>query len=196
VVNLNEKNEIIELVEKPKEFVSDQAVIGIYYFKDIAVLKEKLEEVLNENLMHGGEYQINDGIKKMMAEDRIFKTGTVDEWMDCGNKNVTVETNGRMLNFLHQDGEKLISDSVKITNSEITEPCYIGENVELVNAKIGPNVSIGDGTKITDAEVKNSLIQTFAEVRNAKLDNAMIGNFAKFDGNFTQISIGDYSTLE
>ncbi|UBZ08181.1 nucleotidyltransferase [Salegentibacter mishustinae] len=196
VVNLNEKNEIIELVEKPKEFVSDQAVIGIYYFKDIAVLKEKLEEVLDENLMHGGEYQINDGIKKMMAEDRIFKTGTVDEWMDCGNKNVTVETNGRMLNFLHQDGEKLISDSVKITNSEITEPCYIGENVELVNAKIGPNVSVGDGTKIIDAEVKNSLIQTFAEVRNAKLDNAMIGNFAKFDGNFTQISIGDYSTLE
>ena len=196
VVNLNENNEIIELVEKPKEFVSDQAVIGIYYFKDIAVLKEKLEEVLDENLMHGGEYQINDGIKKMMAENRIFKTGTVDEWMDCGNKNVTVETNGRMLNFLHQDGKKLISDSVKITNSEITEPCYIGENVELVNAKIGPNVSVGDGTKITDAEVKNSLIQTFAEVKNAKLDNAMIGNFAKFDGNFTQISIGDYSTLE
>ncbi|PRX48139.1 sugar phosphate nucleotidyltransferase [Salegentibacter salegens] len=196
VVNLNEKNEIIELVEKPKEFVSDQAVIGIYYFKDIAVLKEKLEEVLDENLMHGGEYQINDGIKKMMAEDRVFKTGTVDEWMDCGNKNVTVETNGRMLNFLHKDGEKLISDSVKITNSEITEPCYIGENVELVNAKIGPNVSVGDGTKITNSEIKNSLIQTFAEVKNAKLDNAMIGNFAKFDGNFTQISIGDYSTLE
>jgi glucose-1-phosphate thymidylyltransferase len=196
VVNLNEKDEIIELVEKPKEFVSDQAVIGIYYFKDIAVLKEKLQEVLNENLMHGGEYQINDGIKKMMAEDRVFKTGTVDEWMDCGNKNVTVETNGRMLNFLHQDGEKLISDSVKITNSEITEPCYIGENVELVNAKIGPNVSVGDGTKITDAEIKNSLIQRFAEVKNAKLDNAMIGNFAKFNGDFTQISIGDYSTLE
>ncbi|MBE7641471.1 nucleotidyltransferase [Salegentibacter sp. BLCTC] len=196
VVNLNEKNEIIELVEKPTEFVSDQAVIGIYYFKDIAVLKEKLEEVLDENLMHGGEYQINDGIKKMMAENKVFKTGTVDEWMDCGNKNVTVETNGKMLNFLHQDGEKLISDSIKITNSEITEPCYIGENVELVNAKIGPNVSIGDGTKIINAEVKNSLIQTFAEVKNAKLDNAMIGNFAKFNGEFTQISIGDYSTLE
>ncbi len=196
VVNLNEKDEIIELVEKPKEFVSDQAVIGIYYFKDIAVLKGKLEEVLNENLMHGGEYQINDGIKKMMAEDRVFKTGTVDEWMDCGNKDVTVETNGRMLNFLHQDGEKLISDSVKITNSEITEPCYIGENVELVNAKIGPNVSVGDGTKITNSEIKNSLIQTFAEIKNAKLDNAMIGNFAKFNGEFTQISIGDYSTLE
>lgn len=196
VVNLNEKDEIIELVEKPKEFVSDLAVIGIYYFKDIAVLKAKLEEVLDENLMHGGEYQINDGIKKMMVEDRVFKTGTVDEWMDCGNKAVTVDTNTRMLNFLHQDGEKLISDSVKITNSEISEPCYIGENVELVNAKIGPNVSIGNGTKIKDSEVKNSLIQTFAEIKNAKLNNAMIGNFAKFNGEFTEISIGDYSTLE
>ena len=174
VVNLNENDEIIELVEKPEEFVSDQAVIGIYYFKDIAVLKEKLQEVLEENLMHGGEYQINDGIKKMMAEKRVFKTGTVDEWMDCGNKNVTVETNARMLNFLHKDGEKLISDSVKITNSEITEPCYIGEHVELINAKIGPNVSVGNGTKIIDAEVKNSLIQTFAEVRNANLDRSPV----------------------
>lgn len=196
VVNLNEKDEIIELVEKPEKFVSDQAVIGIYYFKDIAVLKGKLQEVLEENLMHGGEYQINDGIKKMMAEDRVFKTGTVDEWMDCGNKEVTVDTNARMLNFLHRDGEKLIADSVKINNAEITEPCYIGENVELTNAKIGPNVSIGDGTKITDAEIKNSLIQTFAEVKNAKLNNAMIGNFAKFNGDFAEISIGDYSTLK
>ncbi len=196
VVNLNESDEIIELVEKPKEFVSDQAVIGIYYFKDIAVLKEKLEEVLDENLMHGGEYQINDGIKKMMAEKRVFKTGTVDEWMDCGNKNVTVETNGRMLNFLHQDGEKLIADSVKIKDSEITEPCFIGENVELINAKIGPNVSIGDGTKIENVTIKNSLIQNFSEIKNAKLDNAMIGNHAKFNGEFTDVSIGDYSVLE
>ena len=151
---------------------------------------------MDNNIVNGGEYQINDGIKGMMAKGKVFKTGQVDEWMDCGNKAVTVDTNGRMLNFLHQDGEKLISDSVKITNSEITEPCFIGENVELVNAKIGPNVSIGDGCKITDATIKNSLIQNFSEVKNAKLDNAMIGSFAKFDGEFTQISIGDYSVLE
>ena len=196
VVNLNEKEEIIELVEKPEEFVSDQAVIGIYYFKDIAVLKGKLQEVLEENLMHGGEYQINDGIKKMMAEGKIFKTGTVDEWMDCGNKNVTVETNGKMLNFLQQDGEKLISDSVKKEASEIIEPCYIGENVVLKNSTIGPHVSIGDGCVVENSSIKNSLIQTNSSIKNAKLDNSMIGNHAKYDGNYTQISIGDYSVLE
>ncbi len=196
VVKLNEKNEITELVEKPEEFVSDLAVIGIYYFKDVAVLKEELQKVLDQNIIRGGEYQINDGIKAMQANGNVFVPGKVDEWMDCGNKQITVETNGRMLNFLHQDGEKLISDTIKITNSEITEPCFIGENVVLTNAKIGPNVSIGNGTKIENSTIKNSLIQTESEVKNANLDNAMIGNYAKFDGNFTQISIGDYTVLE
>ncbi|MDT0685478.1 sugar phosphate nucleotidyltransferase [Autumnicola psychrophila] len=196
VVQLNDKREITDLVEKPEDYVSDLAIIGIYYFKDVAVLKKELQGVLDKNIIRGGEYQINDGIEAMKQSGLRFVPGKVDEWMDCGNKNVTVETNGRMLNFLHQDGEKLISDSVKIKDSEITEPCYIGENVELVNAKIGPNVSIGNGTKITDSTIKNSLIQTFAEVKNAKLDNAMIGNFARFDANFSEISIGDYSVLE
>jgi glucose-1-phosphate thymidylyltransferase len=196
VVKLNDNNEITDLVEKPEEFVSDLAVIGIYYFKDVAVLKDELQNVLDAKLTRGGEYQINDGIEAMRKNGLRFVPGKVDEWMDCGNKNFTVETNGRMLNFLHQDGEKLMADSVKIKDSEITEPCYIGENVELINAKIGPNVSIGDGTKIENSTIKNSLIQTFAEVKNAKLDNAMIGNFARFDGEFTQISIGDYSVLE
>ncbi|WBL22418.1 sugar phosphate nucleotidyltransferase [Zunongwangia sp. HRR-M8] len=196
VVSLNEKREITELVEKPTEFVSDLAVIGIYYFKDVAVLKGELQKVLDNNIVHGGEYQINDGIKAMQTNGLRFVPGKVEEWMDCGNKNVTVQTNGRMLNFLHKDGEKLIANNVKIKDSEITEPCFIGENVELINAKIGPNVSIGNGTKIENSTIKNSLIQTFAEVKNAKLNNAMIGNFAKFNGEFTQISIGDYSVLE
>lgn len=196
VVKLNEKDQITELVEKPAEFVSDLAVIGIYYFKDVAVLKEELQHVLDQKMLRGGEYQINDGIEAMKRKGRIFVPGKVEEWMDCGNKDVTVETNGRILKFLHQDGEKLIADSVKITNSEITEPCYIGENVELKNAKIGPNVSIGNGSKIIDSDVRNSLIQEYSEVKNAHLEYAMIGNFAKFDGKFSRISIGDYSVLE
>ncbi|SDZ79120.1 glucose-1-phosphate thymidylyltransferase [Psychroflexus halocasei] len=197
VVQLNDDNHIVDLVEKPEEFVSDLAVIGIYYFKDVALLKSKLEEVIEENIMRGGEYQINDGIDKMRAEGRVFKPGKVDEWMDCGNKTVTVETNQRMLNFIHADQkENLISDSVKIENSEIIEPCFIGENVVLKNAKIGPHVSLGNNTVVENTEMKNSLVQENAEIKNAKLDNAMIGNFAKYNGEFTAISIGDYSVLE
>ncbi len=157
VVKLNQNNEIIELVEKPKTFVSDLAVIGIYYFKDVGVLKDELQFVLDNNIVNGGEYQINDGIKRMMANGKVFKTGEVDEWMDCGNKPVTVETNSRMLGFLKSDGvEQMIASSVKNHNSTIIEPCFIGENVELTNATIGPNVSVGSNCKIEASTVKNS----------------------------------------
>ena len=197
VVKLNENQDIIELVEKPKAFVSDQAVIGIYYFKDVAVLKAKLQEVLDENIMNGGEYQINDGIKRMMAEGKIFKTGTVKEWMDCGNKAITVETNQRMLGFLEEDGEEqMIANSVILDNAKIIEPCFIGENVVLKNSTIGPYVSLGNGTIIEDSSIKNSLIQTETTIKNANLNNAMIGNHVKYNGNFKSISIGDYSVLE
>lgn len=196
VVNLNANGEIVELVEKPKEFVSDLAVIGIYYFKDVAILKNELQSVLDNNIIHGGEYQINDGIKQMMEKGMKFVPGKVDEWMDCGNKDVTVETNTRMLGFLHNDGEHLIDYDVKQENSTIIPPCYIGEDVVLINATVGPNVSLGKGCHVIDSEIKNSLVQTHAYIKNAKLDNAMIGNYASFDGNFKTISIGDYSVLE
>ncbi len=196
VVNLNQANQIIELVEKPKEFVSDLAVIGIYYFKDVAVLKNELQFVLDNNIIHGGEYQINDGIKQMMAKGMVFVPGEVAEWMDCGNKDVTVETNSRMLGFLHNDGEHLVDYNVKLENSTIIPPCYIGKNVILINATIGPNVSLGNGCHVVDSFIKDSLVQTHSHIKNANLDNAMIGNHASFDGKFTSISIGDYSVLE
>ncbi len=197
VVQLNANDEITELVEKPETFVSDQAVIGIYYFKDVAVLKGKLQEILDENVMNGGEYQINDGIKRMMADGKIFKTGTVDEWMDCGNKNITIETNQRMLGFLKADGEEqLVADSVTLENATIIEPCFVGENVVLKDTTIGPFVSVGRGTVIENATIENSLIQTNSEIKNAKLVNAMIGNNVKYNGEFTSISIGDYSVLD
>ena len=197
VVKLNADENIVELVEKPESFVSDQAVIGIYYFKDVAVLKEKLQDVLDENVMHGGEYQINDGIKRMMADGRVFKTGTVDEWMDCGNKAITLETNAKMLGFLAADNEEqLAHDSVVLENSNIIEPCFIGAGTVLRNTIVGPHVSIGKDCVIENSSVKNSLIQNQTTIKNANLDEAMIGNHVKYNGSFTKISIGDYTQME
>ena len=197
VVKLTADHNIVELVEKPESFVSDQAVIGIYYFKEVALLKEKLQEILDENVMNGGEYQINDGIKRMMADGRIFKTGTVDEWMDCGNKVVTLETNARMLGFLAADKEEqLIDGSVVLDNTTIIEPCYIGKGTVLRNTTIGPHVSIGRDCVIENSSVKNSLIQNQTTIKNATLDEAMIGNHVKYNGEFTKISIGDYTQME
>lgn len=196
VVQLNENKEIVELVEKPQEYVSDLAVIGIYYFRDVGVLKNELQHVLDNDIKHGGEYQINDGIKRMMEKGMKFVPGKVDEWMDCGNKNVTVETNQRMLGFLEKEGEQMVADSVKQENANIIEPCFIGENVVLKNTTVGPYVSVGANTVLENSTVKNSLIQSNSKISNANLDNAMIGNYVVYNGNFETISIGDYSVLE
>ena len=196
VVQLNDNNQIVDFVEKPKEFVSDLAIIGIYYFKSGETLRAELQYLLDNNVVKGGEYQLTDALENMKVKGLKFVPGKVDEWMDCGNKNVTVETNSRLLNFLHADGENLVDSSVIYENSTIIQPCFIGENVKLINATVGPNVSLGKGCTVENATIKNSLVQNQSTIKNAHLDNAMIGSFASFDGNFTSISIGDYSVLE
>ena len=196
VVQLNENNQIVDFVEKPKEFISDLAIIGIYYFKSGETLRAELQYLLDNDVVKGGEYQLTDALENMKVKGMKFVPGKVDEWMDCGNKNVTVETNSRLLGFLNEDGENMVSSSVILENSIIIRPCFIGDNVILKNATVGPNVSIGNNSILENTVIKNSLIQNYSTIRNANLDNAMIGSHATFDGNFTSISIGDYSVLE
>ena len=196
VVQLNDNNQIIDFVEKPAHFVSDLAIIGIYFFKSGETLRAELQFLLDNNVTKSGEFQLTDALENMKVKGLKFVPGKVDEWMDCGNKPVTVETNSRMLNFLHNDGEHLIDYSVKNENSTIIAPCFIGPDVVLINATVGPNVSLGKGCHVINSSIQNSLVQTHAHIKNANLSNAMIGNHAVFDGNFTSISIGDYSVLE
>lgn len=196
VVQLNDTNQIVDFVEKPKEFVSDLAIIGIYFFKSGETLRSELQYLLDNNVVKGGEYQLTDALENMKQKGLKFVPGKVDEWMDCGNKNVTVETNSRMLGFLHQDGKTLINSDLKNVNSTIIQPCFIDQDVVLINSTVGPNVSLGKGCHVVDSKIDNSLIQTHSHIKNANLSNAMIGNHTHFNGDFTSISIGDYSVLE
>lgn len=196
VVALDEKENIVQLVEKPQDFVSDLAVIGIYYFKAIEVLKEKLEKVVQQQLQPGEEYQINHGILAMMEEGYQFKPGKVAHWMDCGNPEITVETNSKLLGILAEEQQPLIAESVVLENSTIIPPCAIGEGVRLVNSTVGPNVSIGAYTEVYNTQIEDSIIQNHSKIENGSLKKAMIGNYVRFNGSFTTISLGDYSELK
>jgi glucose-1-phosphate thymidylyltransferase len=116
--------------------------------------------------------------------------------MDCGNKEITIDTNSKILQFALKEHENLISKNITLENSKIIEPCYIGDNVILKNTTIGPNVSLGDDNVVENSHITNSLIQTNTTIKNANLNEAMIGNHAYFDGDFSSISIGDYSILK
>ena len=100
-----------------------------------------------------------------------------------------------MLGYLKNLPE-LRGENITIENSEIIEPCYIGSNVVLKNAKIGPNVSLGDHCIVENATIVGSLIQTYSTIKNITLNDSMIGNQAHVDGNWTSLSLGDYSRMD
>ncbi len=194
VVKLN-NGIITEFVEKPQEFVSDLAIIGIYYFKQGEILKKEIQYLIDNDIREKGEYQLTNALENMKAKGLAFVPGKVDEWMDCSNKDVTVLTNKKVLEFAQQNGENLVSTDIVLENSEIIQPCYIGAGVQLKNSKIGPFVSLGDGCVVENSMIENSLIQQKTLIKYANLSNAMIGSNAIFNGKFTSVSLGDYSEL-
>ena len=196
VVKLNDNNEIEGFVEKPKQFVSDLAIIGIYYFKDGKQLKDEIQYLFDNDIRVGGEYQLTTALENMKRKGAIFKPGTVSDWMDFGNPAVAVETNAKVLKYDFDDGREMISKNAKIVDSEIIEPCYIADGAEIINSSVGPFVSLGKGSKIENSHIENSLIQNHTTIKNADIKDSMIGSFVKYDGNFEKLNLGDYATLE
>ena len=121
-----------------------------------------------------------------------FAPGTVIEWLDCGNKDATVYTNQRMLEL--NKNKKLISSSFRKENSVIIEPCFIDDNVAIINSVVGPYVSVGKNSKILNSVVHNSIIQNHTTITFSNIDNSMLGNYVEYKGVQKSLSIGDYST--
>jgi glucose-1-phosphate thymidylyltransferase len=193
VVQLNSDGVIEDYVEKPETFISDLAMIGIYYFKDGDWLKKELQYLIDNKVIKSGEYQLPDALRNMTKQGANFYPGTVDEWLDCGNKNATVNTNQRVLE-IKKFKESLVSSSLSLKNSQVIEPCYIGDGVELVNSVVGPHVSIGKGTKIENSRIENSVIQEGCIIKNQNLSNTMLGNAVQLYAEPVSLSLSDYST--
>ncbi|PQB08253.1 nucleotidyltransferase [Polaribacter filamentus] len=186
---------ITDFIEKPKDFVSDLAIIGIYYFKSGEKLLEEIQYLIDNDLKENNEYQLTNVLESLKLQGAKFIPGTVSAWMDCGKKDPTVDTNKQTLGFEYAAGKNLVSSDVVLNNSEIIQPCYVGKNVVLTDTKIGPYVSIGKNSIVVNSTIVNSLIQTNVEILNANLNNAMIGNYAKYNAKYSSVSIGDYTEL-
>ena len=196
VVKMNESGDIIDFVEKPQTFVSDLAMIGVYYFKRGEDLHHELNYLIDNHVIKSGEYQLPDALRRLTEKGNKFKPGKVDEWLDCGNKEVTVYTNQRVLEYDLEKNRKLVHDSVKLIDAIIIPPCFIGENVVISNAIIGPHVSIGENSTVNSSIVKNSIFQKNTVIENAVIVDSMVGNFAKFNGIARDISMSDYSVID
>ena len=197
VVKLNDDGSIEGFYEKPKTFISDLAIIGIYYFRDGEYLHKELQYLLDQKITTGGEYGITDALQNMMKIGTRFHTESVEAWLDCGNKDATVDTNKQVLAFAMEDDqfEDLISDEADIEDSLIVEPCFIGKGAVITHSVIGPYVSVGEGAVIHQSVIRNSIIQNNAVIEGKLLQNSMIGKYAKLTGQFDELSLGDYNEL-
>jgi len=188
-----DNNIITDFVEKPKEFVSDLAIIGIYYFNDGENLRDELQYLIDNNIKDKGEYQLTNALENMKNKGLKFSVGEVEEWLDCGNKDATVYTCSRVLE--HNKDKRLVSESIEMESSRIIPPCYIADGVVITNSTIGPHVSIGENSSVTNSTISLTIIQNESKISNARISNSMIGNKVYYDGKNieNELSLGDFS---
>ena len=191
VVKIDMQNIITDFVEKPKYFISNLAIVGIYYFKSGEYLKQQIEYLIANDIKLRGEYQLTSVLENMKNAGTKFRTAMIEEWIDCGNKEAVVHANQRMLDIKHH--EKTVKPSANVKHSVIIAPCFIGENANIENSIIGPYVSIGNNTTVMNSVLTNCVVGEETMIQDSNLSNSMIGNYVEYVGRKSELSISDYS---
>ncbi|MBQ7079781.1 MAG: NTP transferase domain-containing protein [Fibrobacter sp.] len=158
---------IERLVEKPQDFVSDEAIVGIYYIKDVKALKDALNYLMQNDIRTKGEFQLTDALERMIQGGCKFRTAPVQKWLDCGLVETLLSTNAHIL-------KRNAEEVPPFDGSEIIGPCHIGKNVVIKNSKVGPNVSVGDNCVIENAEVCNAILWDGVKVASQKVADTVI----------------------
>jgi glucose-1-phosphate thymidylyltransferase len=204
-----DNKKLTKIIEKPKNTISNLAVIGIYFFKsNVFPIIEKLKPSWRNEL------EVTDTLQLMLEGGFKIDVGTVTGWWkDTGTPKDIIDANNLILNTLG-DSDQLLNDK-KISTSKIVidsetivdqdsiieEPVIIGKNCKIINSKIGPNVSIGDNSIIQNSILKNSVIMNNCHIEgNISFDDSIIGSnsIIKISSSvkFTELLLGDSSKIK
>ncbi len=178
---------ITKLIEKPKDFVSDLALVGIYYIKRWDILKRSLEHIFKNNIRTKNEFQLTDALEHMIQNGEELVPHEIEGWFDCGKPETLISTNKHLLSKNH------IVTEVK--NSVIIPPCFIPVSAQVENSIIGPYVSVGENVIIKSSIIKNSIVDKDAEIYCVNLENSLIGGRALIKGHPRSLNVGDSSEV-
>lgn len=184
VALLDDDGKITKLIEKPQEPVSHEAVIGIYYFKDMKELYSAIEEQMERNIQLKGEYFIADAIQIMIDRGARFEIEQIDIWEDAGNAEALLDTNQYLLSSEPPS-------PAQRTGSLIVPPSFVHREAKLEDAVVGPYASIGKGTVIRNSVVRDSIVEEDAEIVDAILQRSVIGSKSVIQGSARSISVGE-----
>ncbi len=187
VVQTDDKGFIKNLVEKPQEYISNNAIVGLYYIKHPLLLKECLEEIIDKDIKTKAEYQLTDALQMMLRKGEEFTTFHCDGWYDCGKPETLLDTNRYLLERYKQQATP--------ETAVIIPPVFIAPNATVERSVIGPFATVADGVSVKDSIVRNSIISDGASVESCLLEASIIGNNASVRGNFYNLNVGNSSEI-
>ena len=183
-----EDGRIVKLVEKPKEPISNLAVIGIYYVKRMGDLYVAIEEQIRRNISIKGEFYIADAFQLMIDAGKKVVSLPVTEWEDCGNPTVLLGTNRYLLDRAGSEDERRGS-------ATIIAPSAVATDAVLERSVIGPYASIASGVTIRDSIVRDTIVETGATITSAVVEHSLVGRKARVTGTAARVNVGDTSEV-
>ncbi len=193
VVEYGKDGIVTKVVEKPKIPKSNMAMVGFYKILEVDLLLEVLDEqIKGDNIGEGDEYPLTDGLMKMTERGAKLTVSKVNNWFDCGKKEILLKTNAILL-----DKEGYASSHLPTyDNSIVIHPVSIGKNCKITNSIIGPHSTIGDNAVIDSTIVRNSIIGNYASLKEVVLQNSVVGNDTAITGMRQSLNIGDNTEID
>ncbi len=192
VIELGTDGHVVKMVEKPKIPKSNLAIVGLYKINEVKALLEALDDLIASDTRTYGEFQLTDALMNLIGQGKKFTSMRVDNWFDCGKKEILLETNAHFL-----DKEGYASDSLPAyDNTIIIHPVSIGKGCKIQNSIIGPHVTIGENVKINYSIVKESIIGNYALIEEVILTQSIVGNDAAIKGLSQSLNIGDNTEID
>ena len=192
VVEYDENGIVNRVVEKPNIPKSNMAMVGLYKIKEVKMLIDIIDKNIQNNIMTHGEYQLTDGLMGMIEKGVKFTTILVNNWFDCGKKEILLETNAKLL-----DKEGYASNDLPaFDNTIIIHPVSIGKDCKISNSIIGPHVTIGNNVVIDYSIVKESIIGSYASINEVVLQQSLVGSDAAIKGLSQSLNIGDNTEID
>ena len=190
-VAVREGDRVVELVEKPSEPISTEALVGIYYVRELGELRGAIQGIIEDDLRgKGGEFQLTDAFDRMIKRGDAFTTAPVTEWLDCGTIPALMETTRRLLE--KEDAGAFPGDA---ENSILIPPVYIGPGARVADSVVGPYVSIEAGADIRRCILERSIVFSGASAHGVVLADSLIGSHARVRPAAQALNIGDHAEI-
>ncbi|MCP4685967.1 MAG: NTP transferase domain-containing protein [bacterium] len=186
-IAVTENGRVVDVEEKPENPKTNLAIIGLYYFKDVNLLKTALTAHVKSGRKTRGEIQLTDALQGMIGRGAEFVPYEVQEWFDCGKKETMLTTNRHLIT--HRNQTKALEGCVMVP------PIYVHPEAKVVRSVIGPNVSISEGSQVTDSVITNSIIGRGCNIDKMILDDSLIGHDVKLQGSNQVLNIGDSTEI-